>query len=40
MSITKFMSILKIDMTCMLLLMSSIITVVFKVYDLDVSTSL
>ena len=37
MSITKFMSILKIDITCILLSTSSVVTVVFEVYDLDVS---
>ena len=37
---TKFMSILKINIACMLLLTSSVITLVFKVYDLDVSMSL
>ena len=36
----KFMSILKIDIAYMLLLTSSIIAVVFKVYDLDVFTLL
>ena len=40
MSMTKFISILKIDMTCMLLSTSSIVAVVFEVYNLDVSTSL
>ena len=37
---TEFMSILKINIACMLLSTSSIIVVVSKVYNLDVSTSL
>ena len=40
MSIIKFISILKIDMTCMLSLMSSVVVVVFEVYNLDISISL
>ena len=39
-SIIKFMSILKIDITYMLLLMSSIVAIVSKVYNLDMSMSL
>ena len=37
MSITKFMSILKVDIACILLLMNSVVAVVFEVYDLNVS---
>ena len=40
MSMTKFMSILKIDIIYMLLLISSVVAIVFEVYDLDVSISL
>ena len=40
MSITKFMSILKIDIACILLLISSVVAIVSEVYDLDVSMSL
>ena len=40
MSMTEFISILKIDTVYILSLMSSVIAVVFKVYDLDVSMSL
>ena len=36
-SITKFISILKIDITYILLLISSVVTVVFEVYNLDIS---
>ena len=39
-STIKFISILKINIACISLSMSSIIAVVFKVYDLDVFTSL
>ena len=37
---TKFMSILKVDTACISLLISSIVVVISKVYDLDMSTSL
>ena len=40
MSMTEFMSILKIDIACMLLSISSVVTVVSEVYNLDVSMSL
>ena len=40
MSMTEFMSILKIDTAYMLLLTSSVVTVVSEVYDLYVSTLL
>ena len=37
---TEFMSILKIDMTYILLSTSSVVAVVFEVYNLDLSMSL